>query len=757
MGEMVKKIAFVGDYLPRQCGIATFTTDLCSALSARFPETECLVVALNDREEGYDYPKVVKFEIEERNLDDYRRAAEFLNLSNVDLVCVQHEFGIYGGVAGSHLLTLLREVRMPVVTTLHTILREPNREQREVMEQIVQESARVVVMTQKGVDLLREVYHVPDEKVALIPHGIPDFTPRSSQAHKMKFGLEAHTVMLTFGLISPGKGIEHVIDALPAIIEAHPDVIYVVLGATHPNLRKREGEAYRLSLQRRAESLGVAENVRFYDQFVSLDQLLEFIGATDIYITPYLNEEQITSGTLAYAFGAGKAVVSTPYWHAKELLADDRGKLVAFGDAGEISAAVRDYLGDETLLRTTRANSYRLGREMIWPRAAEGYMEVFGAPRAELRPLRKVEEIEARRRYALPPLNLGHVHTMTDGTGMLQHAVYTVPRYNEGYTTDDNARAFILTHWLGESGGPGAAGLHRHAPRYLAFLWEAFDWETGLFRNFYGYDRRWLEGPGMSDDAGARALWAMGTALGRRGENEGFRALAGELWKRGLPETEKFTSPRAWAFVLLAIHEYLRTFPGDAVANGVRDRLTARLVDLYERVADGEWNWFETNATYDNAVLSHALILSGRWTNDARALEIGLDSLRWLARVQTSESGCFSPIGSNGFYERDGERAPFDQQPLEAQSMVSACQEAFRVTRDPAWQIEAQRAFDWFLGRNDLGLSLYDSSTGGCRDGLHEDRVNENQGAESTLAFHLALSEMRMASVGIALSEPIDS
>ncbi len=312
MGDSVKKIAFVGDYLPRQCGIATFTTDLQTALASRFPETECLVVAVNDREEGYDYPEAVKFEIEERNLDDYRRAAEYLNLSAVDLVCVQHEFGIYGGVAGSHLLTLLREVRMPVVTTLHTILREPNREQREVMEQIVQESARVVVMTQKGADLLREVYGVPAEKVALIAHGIPDFTPGLSQTHKVQFGLENHTVLLTFGLISPGKGIEHVIDALPSIIEAHPDVIYVVLGATHPNLRKKEGEGYRLSLQRRVEALGVAENVRFYDQFVSLDQLLEFIGATDIYVTPYLNEEQITSGTLAYAFGAGKAVVSTP-------------------------------------------------------------------------------------------------------------------------------------------------------------------------------------------------------------------------------------------------------------------------------------------------------------------------------------------------------------------------------------------------------------------------------------------------------------
>ncbi len=756
MAEKLKKIAFVGDYQPRQCGIATFTTDLCTALSSRFPETECLVVALNDRPEGYDYPESVKFEIQERNLEDYRRAAEFLNFSNVDVVCVQHEFGIYGGVAGSHLLTLLNELRMPVVTTLHTILKDPNSEQREVLNQIVEASAQVVVMTEKGKELLREVYDVPEEKIALIAHGIPDCPRGDSEDSKEQFGLDGQTVLLTFGLLSPGKGIEHVIEALPSIIENHEDVIYVVLGATHPNLRKREGEAYRLSLQRLAEARGVAENVRFYDQFVSLDQLLEFLGATDIYITPYLNEAQITSGTLAYAFGSGKPVVSTPYWHAKELLADGRGSLVPFSDPSGIAGAVRTYLDDDELLQKTRDAAYELGREMIWPRAAERYLDVFSAAGSPTSPRREVAVIEARRRYALPPLNLNHVHTMTDSTGILQHAIYTVPRYGEGHTTDDNSRAFILTHWLAETSGEETGELARHASRYLAFLWEAFDQKSGLFWNFMSYDRRWLDLPGTSDDAGGRALWALGTALGRRGENEGFRQLALELWKQALPKSEEFTSPRAWAFALLAIHEYLRTFSGDAVAYDLRHEFTARLVDLYERVADNDWQWFETEATYDNAVISHALVLSGRWTNHARAFEIGLESLRWLAKVQTSESGCFSPIGSNGFFTRGGRKAQFDQQPLEAQSMISACLEAERVTKDAFWQGEAKRAFEWFLGRNDLGVSLYDSSTGGCRDGLHEDRANENQGAESTVAFHLALAEMRQASVGIALSEAVE-
>ncbi len=750
------RVAFLGDYLPRQCGVATFTTDLCEAISERFDSLDCLVVAVNDRAEGYDYPGRVKFEIAERDLQDYAHAAEYLNISKVDVVCVQHEFGIYGGKAGSHLLTLLRGLRMPVVTTLHTVLRTPNREQREVMEQLVELSARLVVMTEMGRDLLLEVYGVAAEKIVLVAHGIPDVALSDPDLSKKQFGLDGRTVLLTFGLLSPGKGIEHVIDALPEIIEAEPNVTYVVLGATHPNLRKRDGEAYRLSLQRRAEARGVADHVTFYDQFVSHEQLLEFIAATDLYVTPYLNEEQITSGTLAYAFGAGKAVVSTPYWHARELLANGRGMLVPFGDAGAIAEAAKNYLGDAETLRRTREEAHRLGREMIWPRAAERYVAAFGAACAEA--VGPAVAIAAEGRpYQLPPLNLSHVATLTDDTGILQHAIYTVPRYREGHTTDDNARALILSYWLQEMSGAEVAKIQTRAARYLAFLWEAFDWETAKFRNFYSYDRQWLDEPGASDVADARALWALGTALGRRGENDGFRALAKELFDRALPGAAEFTSPRAWAFTLLAIHEYLRKSTTDQTAYGVRDVLTAKLVDVFERVAGDEWRWFEEGLAYDNAVLSHALILSGRWTPDKRALEIGLDSLGWLAENQTSAAGYFSPIGSEGFFLRGGKRAQFDQQPLESQSMISACLEAYRVTRDRRWWREARRAFEWFLGQNDLGLSLYDSSTGGCRDGLHADRVNGNQGAESTLAFHLSLAEMRMASVGISLSDELEA
>ncbi len=756
MIEPVNKVAFVGDYLPRKCGIATFTTDLCEAVSRHFPETQCLVLPVNDRPEGYDYPEPVRFEIEERDLESYQRAAEFLNISNVDVVCVQHEFGIYGGPAGAHLLALLRELRMPVVTTLHTVLREPNAEQRAVMDQLATLTERFVVMTKKGEQFLRDIYDLPVEKIDVIPHGIPDVPFVDSNYYKDQFDVEGKTVILTFGLMSPGKGIEHMIEALPEIVKEHPEVIYIVLGATHPNLVRDQGESYRLSLQRLAEARGVEKNITFYDQFVTLDQLTEFLGAADLYITPYLNEAQITSGTLAYAVGAGKAVISTPYWHAQELLADGRGILVPFNNPGRIAEAVKKLLDDELTRNAMRRSAYKLGREMVWPRVAELYMQSYRNARSDLRrAARKVSGVRTldNQPYQLPPLKLSHLINLTDSTGILQHAIYTVPKFWEGYTTDDNARAFILALLLSESGGSEADRLKTPVTRYLAFLWAAFDRESRRFRNLLSYDRRWLDQPGDSEDAHARALWAMGTALGRPCPNAGFRELAAEVFELGLPATLGFTSPRAWAFSLLAIHEYLRKFAGDRAANSARDTLTDRLSELYERVGVPDWKWCEKSLSYDNAVIPHALILSGHFTGRRDVLELGLDSLRWLAKIQTSETGCFSPIGSNGFYTKGGRRARFDQQPLEAQSMISACLEAHRITRDESWITEAHRAFEWFLGRNDVGLPLYDSSTGGCRDGLHEDRTNANQGAESTLAFHLALAEIRLAYSLIPIAE----
>lgn len=751
-----ERIAFLGGYLPRLCGIATFTHDLCEAVAGVAPGSHCFAGAVNDRVGGYDYPPRVRFEIAEKDLDSYRRAADFLNFNNADVLCVQHEFGIYGGPAGSHLVPLLKEVRMPVVTTLHTVLRDPDADQRRVMDELIRRSDRLVVMARKGAEILADTYGAPASKVDLIPHGIPDMPFVASSVYKEQFGVEGRWVLLTFGLLGPGKGIEYVIEALPEIVKRHPNVVYLVLGATHPHLVAREGESYRLGLERLAEDRGVKDHVIFYNRFVSIEDLKEFIGAADIYLTPYLNEAQITSGTLAYVFGAGKAVVSTPYWHAQELLAGGRGILVPFRDPPAIAEAVCAYLDDPARLLATREEAYRLGREMVWPAVARRFIESFQRARTERRAAPRAAFAGwtlASRPYDLPPLRLDHVLRMTDDTGIIQHATFNVPNFHEGYCTDDNARAFILCNHLDDLGGlPPSENLDRLATIYLAFLSAAMNRETGRFRNFMSHGRQWLEDSG-SEDSHARALWAVGTGAGRS-RNEGHRKLCTQIFESKVGVVTSFSSPRAWAFTLLGIHEFLRRDPAHALAAESRAVLTAKLVGLWKGCATETWPWFEPIATYDNARLCQALILSGQWLPDPEALAIGLKSLGWLTSVQKTAAGHFRPIGNNGFYARDGAHADYDQQPVEAQAMVSACLEAFRATQDEAWSRQARRAFEWFLGRNDLGLPLYDSSSGGCGDGLHADRVSENQGAESTLAFHLALAEMNHAEFPTATPPP---
>jgi len=737
-----KHIAFLGDYVPRRCGIATFTADICEAIAAEFPQAQCIVGSVNDRPEGYDYPARVRFEIAEQEVDSYRRAAEFLNINNVEVVSVQHEFGIYGGAAGSHLLEFLREVQMPVVTTLHTVLANPTDDQRAVMGQLDALSQRFIVMAERGRQMLETVYGIAPEKIDLIPHGVIDMPFIDSNFFKDIFHVEGKTVLLTFGLLSPNKGIENVINAMPTILKQHPDVVYIVLGATHPNLIAAEGEVYREKLQQLASDLGVADSVIFHNDFVTLEELKEFIGAADIYITPYLNEAQITSGTLAYTFGAGKALISTPYWHAQELLAEERGILVPFANSQAIADGVNHFLSNPTLMTAMRKRAWKAGREMIWPVVARRYMESFERARASLS-VPSIETAAARKvenaNYPIPPLKLDHLFKMSDHTGIFQHAIYNVPNYHEAYCTDDNARAFIFTVLMQELDLPEPK-LDRLASSYLAFLWYAFDANTCRFRNFMSHERKWLELHG-SEDSHARALWAVGTALGRS-KNEGHRNLCGLLFQRGLPPVARFSSPRAWAFALIAIHEYLRTFSGDRVVSQTRDVLTNMLADLYRANSSPDWQWFERTVTYDNAKLSHAMILSGHWTGQAEILDIGLASLRWLLEAQTAEGGHFAPIGCNGFWVRGGEKARFDQQPLEAHAMVSACLEAFSVTRDEFWRKAARRCFEWFLGRNDLGQPLYDSTTGGCRDALLQDHLNQNQGAESSLAFYLSYAEL---------------
>jgi glycosyltransferase involved in cell wall biosynthesis len=738
------RIAIVGNYLPRRCGIATFTTDLCDAIHAEYGATELLALPVNDTDEGYAYPVRVRFELSEDELASYRQAADFLNFSNIDLVCLQHEYGIFGGRAGGHILELLRRLRMPFATTLHTVLRDPNPDQRAVLEEIAALSDRMIVMSQHSAEILQEVFRVPIEKIDLIPHGIPDLPFTDPSFYKDGFGTEGKEVLLTFGLLSPNKGIENVIQALPEILSRHSNVIYMVAGATHPHVLRREGDKYRIYLQKLASDLGVEANVIFRNRFVSPQEMVELIGAADIYITPYKHKAQVVSGTLAYALSAGKAIISTPYLHAIELLDAERGAFVPFDDPEAIAAKTVELLDNDTARHAMRKRAYLYARDMVWNRVAQKYMKSFERiynerlrnPRATFSAQHTEKTLDH-----LPTINLDHLYRMTDHTGILEHAVFVVPNYPEGYTTDDNARALIVAILL-EEYAAGALTVNDLASRYLAFLWLAFDPTTGRFRNCLSYEHEWQESEG-SEDSHGRALWGLGTVLGRS-NNAGWRGAAGRMFELAVPAAIEFKSPRACAFALLGVQEYLDSFPGDRAALSASDILANRLLNSYRVSHSADWNWFENVLAYSNARLPQALIRAGMRAANEEMVSAGLEALDWLVTIQRCDvKGHFVPIGSQGFYSKKTEKARFDQQPVEACAVVSACVQAYRATGKDHWRKEAWCAFNWFLGDNDLQIALYDPTTGGCRDGLHPDRANENQGAESTLSFLMALLEMR--------------
>ncbi len=777
-GPSLRRVAFLGNHPPRLCGLATFNADLRSAVAGAAPDADCFALAMTDRAGGpYDYPPEVRLEVPDDDLPAYRRAADFLNDTNADVLCLQHEYGIFGGADGGHVLALLERARLPVVTALHTVLDRPTPGQRKVMDEIIRGSARLVVMTERSRALLNAVHGVRADRVAVVPHGIPETPFFDPNYHKDELGAEGRTVLLTFGLLSPGKGIEHAIRALPRIAARRPDVLYIVLGATHPNLLRREGEAYRDSLSRLAGELGVAGHLRLVDGFVDLPTLTRAIAAADVYLTPYLNEAQSVSGTLAYSFGMGKPVVSTPYWHAADLLANGRGELVPFADPMAIAEAVSGLLDDPPRMHAMRKAAYTLGREVVWPRIGERYLEVFREARLETparlaSQRRPVAAVGARpagvpnaagaagtvalvavrqpaapgRRWGaeVPPPKLGHLARLLDSTGVAQHAVHTVVDRDHGYCLDDNARGLMLAALL----PPGHASereplVESLFDRTAAFVQHAWNAEAGRFRNFMAFDRRWLEAVG-SEDSHGRAVWALGAVAGRAAEPS-RRAWAQGLLERAAEVVTGFAAPRAWAFALLGAVEYLAARPEDLRFVRLRTLLAARLHDRLAAARGDGWTWFEDILSYDNARLPQALVAAGRQAGRPEWRTAGLEALGWLCDVQRAEEGHFSPVGSEGFWRRGGARAAFDQQPLEAGAAVGACLEAWRATGAQRWLAEARRAHDWFLGDNDLREPLHDRDTGGCRDGLLCDRVNANQGAESTLAFLLATAEMRAA------------
>jgi len=721
-----KKVVFISSFPPRKCGIATFTCDLIKSTAlAGKGEFEPLVVAMQSGEQKYKEP--VKFEIRQNVKGDYICAADYINFSHVDVVSVQHEFGLFGGDAGSYLSLLLNRLKAPIITTLHTVLDEPDSAFHKSLVDVCNVSYKVITMNERGVDMLRDIYKIPAKKIKLIPHGIPDLPFVDSNYYKHKFNLEDRRTILTFGLLNSNKGIEVMLKAMPAIVKDEPSVMYIVLGMTHPNVLKEEGEVYRFKLRQMVKDLKLQEHVIFYNRFVDDQELHNFLCAADVYVTPYLNEKQLTSGTLSFAVGAGKAVVSTPYWAAKELLADGRGKLIEFNNSKQISETIIEILKDDSQFYSLRRQAYDYGRSRTWPKIGQAYWKLFSAKWLPV-------HIAAKTTLSIevPELSLAHIEKLTDDTGMYQHANFTIPNREYGYCTDDNARAVIaMTKHYAQYSEPQALKL---LDIYFSFIIHSQN-SDGTVRNFMHFDRRWFEEEPLNDAFG-RVLWAFGTIMAQPPLPE-YLSIAKSCFDKSVELIQK-QLPRGMAYSILGMCDYLKQFPGASDIKRQLELTADGLVAQYEENHYPDWQWFEDILTYDNAILPYALFVAGLTSGNRKYLEIAEKTCEFLL-ANTYKDEFFSFIGCKGFYERGGTKAIFDQQPIEAASTVMMLRAAYDATQNDKYLILQRKAFDWFLGLNEMRIPLYDFKTKGCNDGLLRDGVNTNQGAESTLSFVLSL------------------
>ena len=714
------RIALIGSYAPRSCGIAIFTADIREKLAEYVPEIEIDIYAIDDQNQALRYDSDIEV-IRAQDKSDYWRAAQRINDRGTDVVWVQHEFGIYGGPDGAFVAELVDRVAAPVVTTFHTVLSSPTAGQRAVVDHLLTRCARIMVMSQHGRDLMQQVYRANPAIIEIIEHGAPDRPFGTSAAAKARLGLAGRHVLTTFGLLGPDKGIEHVIAALPAIREQHPDVVYRILGATHPVLYAREGEAYREKLIAQAEALGVADHIQWENRFLGIDDLLEQLDASDIYITPYLNLAQSTSGTLSYAVALGKAVVSTPYVHARELLADGVGSLIEPRSPQSIAQTVIGMLSDPDAMLAIQTRAYERGRGTVWRHFAQASAQLI---RNTLAPVSE-PVMHAKRP------GLGAVFAMSDATGMLQHSIGVVPDRRHGYCLDDNARALMLVNV--------AEGLSDHerlrwATTYAAFVQYAWNADECRFRNFMRFDRSWCEDVG-SEDSNGRALWAIGHTIEHSTLPE-LREWAIALFDEVTTAMRPLDSLRAMAFAALGALSVLRTDKDHRAAHALVERCCETLKRLVEHQRRPDWAWFEAVLGYDNPRLCQALIEGGMALGQHAWVSAGLATLDWISRCQTSAQGHFRPIGSESF-DLPGEWKPFDQQPLEAQAAIEAAHSAWRASRDDRWIKVADQAYQWFFGANDRGVMLADLATGRCRDGVTPRGRNHNSGAESILAFQL--------------------
>jgi glycosyltransferase involved in cell wall biosynthesis len=729
-----KKVAFISSFPPRKCGIATFTSDLIkNAGTAAKGQFEPLVVALRS-DSTLKYNDPVKFEIRQDVKSDYICAADYINFSHVDLVSVQHEFGLFGGEAGSYLSLLLNRLKAPVITTLHTLLDDPGPAYHKSLVEVCNTSYKVITMNERGLGMLRDIYGISGKKVELIAHGIPDLPFVDSNYYKHKFGMENRRTILTFGLLNKNKGIEVMLKAMPRIIEAEPTILYIVLGMTHPSVLKHEGESYRFNLKRIVKELSLQEHVIFHNRFVNDEELHNFLCAADIYVTPYLNIEQLTSGTLSFAVGTGKAVVSTPYWAAMELLAEGRGKLVKSGSSVEIAEGIVEILQKNSLFYSLRRRAYEYGRSRTWPKIGQAYWKLFGAKRLPVRitakmPLSAAETISS---IEVPEPSLDHLKKLTDDTGMFQHAKFTVPNRKYGYCTDDNARAVIaMTDYYSQYPQPEALELF---DIYLSFILHSQN-NDGTVKNFMNFDRSWQKDEPLNDALG-RVLWAFGIVMAKPPASS-YLSIIKDSFDKTVKHVKK-QYPRGMAYSILGMSDYLKQFPGASDIKRQLEIAADELVLQYENNSFSDWQWFEDALTYDNAVLPHALYVASLTSGNNKYLEVADKTCEFLLET-TFNNDHFSFVGCKGWYEHGQTKATFDQQPIEAASTVMMLRAAYDTTGNDRFLTLQRKAFDWFLGENDLHIPLYNFRTKGCYDGLTQDGVNINQGAESTLSFLLSI------------------
>lgn len=740
----VKHIALIGNALPRRCGIATFTTDTYEALASNFPE---LIVDFYAMDDGSDvsYPAHVH-PIAEKDSAAYREAAHRIATSGAEAIWLQHEFGIFGGAAGEMILGLLNRTTLPLLVTLHTVLESPSVNERAVIDALARRATGIVVMADKGREILTRVYGVSEKLISVIPHGVPDRPYVAPATMKPRFGFAEKHVLLTFGLLAPGKGIEHMIEAMPRIVRAHPDALYVVLGATHPHLVRDEGEDYRRRLETLAHTLGVSEHVRFVDAFVEQAEVLDYLQAADIYVTPYLNPQQATSGTLSYAVSLGKPVIATPYVHATEILSEDHGVIVDFRDSEGMAREIVRLLDDDEARDMLSLRAYTRGRTMLWSRLAERAVAIL----SEMRNAAPSPLVAPRPDAARLQPTLAAVLRMSDATGILQHGIYSVADRRHGYCVDDNARALIL---MSRIDGVDEELRDRWTSIYAAFVQHAWNPDNGRFRNFMRFDRSWTEDAGSEDSCG-RSLWSLGiTAAHAR--HQKHRDWASALFDRAAGSALSLGAPRAGAFAMLGAAAMIKAHPRHTLAHGIVEKFAGELLSLLEVSRRPDWPWFETMLAYDNARLPEALIRGGMALGREDMIACGLTTLDWIITQQTAPEGHFRAVGTDSFGRSYSPPLPFDQQPLEAQATIEACEAAYLASRDRKWVNEAHKAYQWYLGQNDLAMPLASQEDGGCFDGLQPTGINRNQGAESILALQLAsvaISRLSLAVPGVAES-----